>query len=826
MNIDLFWFMYYWLVGIIIKAGIAFEKSFPKLACMLRNYLLIAYRNIVKHKLFTFINIFGLALSMTVCMMVIDNTVKDLSFDRFHPHAERTWRVITELRNPQGEGFKLASSPLPLELALAQDSAVVADVVRIYPAFRGKAAEGEKEMYVQGAFTSPAFFRVFGFTLSRGNAATALQQPNSVVLAYETARRFFGNANPIGHVLTMGAMGSYEVTGVLSPRVRRSHIDFDAYASAATIPGLEKSKVLQEKSANWGSYADAYTYALLQPHVKPAVLEASLARLARSLYNDPSQGAIRFPVQALGRISPSWDDTYNNIGRGTTWGKLMAGVGIGLIILISACFNYTNLSIARSLTRAKEVGIRKVSGATRGQVFGQYIMEAVLISLLALGLASLLLQLIRQANLFNWEADSYPPVTTLWQTAGILLGFALFTGLLAGTLPAWLLSAFSPSQVLKSMPSYRLFGRMNLRKSLIVFQLSLSLLITVGLFTMYRQFAFMAASDPGFRPDNILTVELQGRKAPLLRQELRALAGVEGIAAASANFGYFPGGQLPLAAHRADKPQRVNYYDADVALVPMLGLQLAAGENFLPDQQGPQLLLNEAAVRALGYRSAGEAVGRLLWLNDSVQAPVRGVLKDFHYENLGKMIAPLAIRTADADYQLLNLKVNTGNRAHFVQQVSAAWDKLAPGVPLKASWLKESLYEHNMHWGDISFLGYLAGMTIVIAAMGLLALVIYTTALRKKEIGVRKVMGADVKGLVLLLSRGFLKLIVISGCIALPIGYLASRLFLQNFALRVGFGLGSILLCFGALLAIAMLTIVSQTWRAANANPVESLKNE
>lgn len=793
---------------------------------MLRNYLLIAYRNIVKHKLFTFINVFGLALSMTVCMMVINNTVKDLSYDHFHPHPDRTYRLLTELRNPQGESFRMASSPLPLEQAVAAESNIVADVARIYPAFKGKATGDDKELYVNGAFTSPAFFKVFGFTLARGNATTALQQPNSVILSHEMAQRFFGNANPVGKVLTLGALGSYQVTGVLSPRINRSHIEFDAYASDATIAQLEKSKVLKGALQQWNSYMDAYTYVLLQPQVKPAVLEASLAQLARSLYKDPSQGTISFPIQALERITPSWDDTSNNIGSGTTWGKMMASIGVGLIVLISACFNYTNLSIARSLTRAREVGIRKVSGATRLQVFGQYILEAVLTSLLALGVAAALLRLIRQVNLFNHQPDSYPPAVSFWQMGLILLAFSLFTGLLAGSLPAWILSAFNPSQVLKSMPSYRLFGRMNLRKGLIIFQLSLSLLITIGLFTMYRQFAFMATSDPGFRADNILTIDLQGHPPHLLKQELTALSGVEAAAATSGNFGRFRGSRMALAASRAEKPQQFSYYNTDAAFIPMLGLQLAAGENFVPQQQTEQLLLNEAAALALGFKSAQDAVGRMVWLNDSVQAPVRGVLKDFHYENMGVRIAPLVFRSTGEDYSLLNLQVNTGNRAQFMQQVTAAWQKLYPGAPVKATWLKEALYEDQMNWGDISFLGYLAAMTIVIAAMGLLALVIYTNWLRKKEIGVRKVMGADVKSLVLLLSKGFMSLILISGCIALPIGYLASRLFLQNFALRVNFGLGSILACFGLLMAVAMLTIVSQTWRAANANPVESLKND
>ncbi|MGX5819169.1 ABC transporter permease [Chitinophaga lutea] len=794
---------------------------------MLRNYLLVAWRNLIKHKLFAFINIFGLALSMTVCMIVIEQTANDLSYDRFHPQGDRTYRILTELRSPQGNGFLLASSPLPLESALKADSTLIADAVRLYPAFAGKVTAGEKETAINGAFTSPAFFNVFGFHLSRGNVVTALAHPNGVVLSAATAERLFGTADPLGRIISVGAMGNFEITGVLEPAVHRSHIDFDAYASEASVPALESAGLLEKRSENWGSYSNGYTYVVLQPEVRSGVLQASLDRLARSLYDDPSQGTIHFPLQALSHITPAWEETYNNIGGGATWGKLLAAVGIALLILISACFNYTNLSIARSLTRAREVGIRKVSGASRSQVFGQYIFEAMIISALSLGLAALMLHGLRSQHVFDWQGDNFPPGVSGWQLGVVLTGFVVFTALLAGGLPAWMLSAFTPAQVLKQLPSYRLFGRMNLRKGLIVFQLTLSLLITICLFTMYRQFAFMASSDPGFETEHTLTIELQGASRELLQQELTGIAGVESVTGLSGGLGRYGGGQLAVARQRSEAPQKLNYFHTDAAFVPMMGLQLVAGGNFLPSASGgQQLLLNENAARALGFTSPEAAAGSIVWLNDSTSAQVRGVVRNFHYENLGKQIAPLAFVASGEQLRLLYVRVHTNDREALMRQVTAAWKRVQPDAPLQASWLKETLYADNMHWGDISFLGYLAGMCIVIAAMGLLALVIYTNWLRKKEIGVRKVMGANVAGLVLLLSKGYLRLLVISACIALPVGYVISRLFLQNFALRVSFGLGGILLCFGLLLAISLLTILTQTWRAAQANPADTLKAE
>lgn len=791
---------------------------------MIRNYLLLAYRNIVKHKLFTAINLIGLAMSMSLCMMVILHVADFLSFDRFHPHPSRTYRLITQLRNAEGREFLLASSPLPLKDAVLADSTLVADAVSLYPALNGNVRTGDRSLPLYGAFTTPSFFKVFGFRLAKGNESTALAQPNGIVLSHNAALRYFGNAEALGKTLEIPPFGTFQVTGVLEPQTARSHIDFEAFAPAAAVPQLEKNKLLAEKSGNWNSWMDAYTYIVLRPGVDRGKEQASLDRLARTLFNDPKQGSIAFPMQPLGHITPSWEETANNIGGGTSWGKALAEIGLGLIILISACFNYTNLSIARSLSRAKEVGIRKVAGASRLQVFGQYIIEAVIITFLALGLGYIMLTAAQHNNLFNANTGVANELLQ-WKILLAFVLFSIFTGLLAGTLPAWILSAFNPAEVLKRLPSHRVFGKIGLRKSLLVFQLALSLLITVFLFAFYRQFSYMADANKGYRPEGVYTVDLQGHADHLLRQELASLSGVEAVTATSYDFKKYLGGHLSAQSSLSKEPVSLEYFSADENLLNVMGMKLAAGHNFAAGQTG-QLLINEKAAVGLGFADAASAAGQLLRLNDTTTVTISGVLKDFNYQHLGQPIRPMAVVANGGDYTLLQVKTGAGDPAQFGKRAKAAWAKLYPGEPFKGEWLAEELYRRQKQADSVSFMGYISVMTVLIAVMGLLAMVIYSTALRKKEIGVRKVMGADVKSLVLLLSRGFLQLILIAGCIALPLGWMASTFFLNGFPYRIHFGFGSVMACFAVVLAVCLLAIVSQTWKAANADPTDSLRND
>ena len=800
---------------------------------MLWTYLKIAYRNLKKNKLLTFINLFGLGLSMSVGMMEMVIMQVDLSYDTFHPHPERTYRIISEYRQNNGNHFKLASTPLPLYNALLADTDNIAQVVNIYPACRGNARmEGGKELHLNGAFTEPSFFQVFGFTLAQGNPATALQQPNSLVLSATTAKNFFGDKSPLGKSIDVPGLGLFVVTGVLKDAPRKSHIDFDAYASASSIPTLERNKALPAYSADWTSFHSGYTYVLLKNAGGSKRLSGQLQAITQPWNKQDKKGQTSFSLQSIEKIRPADESLYNDIGGGTTWNKLMAGVYIGLIILIAACFNYTNLTIARALTRAKEVGVRKIVGARRYQVFIQYLVESLVQALLALTFAWLLLSFIIRYAPFN---DGYEMIPSTWRynTTYVLctIGFALFTGVLAGVAPAWILSAFKPVRVLKNLVTARIFGRVSLQKSLIVFQYTLSLVAIIFLASFYRQFTFLQSEDPGFKPANVAVLPLEGRKSSLVAPKIAMASGVRTVSALSVPFTPHFSGTRSQAwiGHRPKDPVTLDNFFTDDAFIPSMDIHLLAGRNFSPRLDTlteREIILNTRATSALGFARPIDALGKKLSVNDSVALEVIGIVGDFRFENAGKPIDPMAFRNNPEACKFLYVGTDGTNKHTMTQRIADAGRPLAPAAGFTVSWLDETLADNNSQRAMISLLGYLAFIALGIATLGLLGLVIYTVETRRKETGIRKVIGASSRQLVIMLSARFIKLLLIAGAIAVPIGYTLTIFFLQNFVERVGNGLLSAIACFLFLLFIGLITILSQTWRASLANPVDSLRTE
>ena len=321
---------------------------------MLISYLKIAIRSLRNNRLVSFINIFGLGLSMSVGMMIMIRIQDQFSYDNFHPYPERTFRIISEYAKKNGEQWKMASTPLPLNEAIVKDGNDVESSVNIYPAFNGKATVEGKEIYLNGAFTEPAFFDVFGFSLSSGDPKTALQLPNSVVINKSTAEKFFGNVNPIGKVISMEHGGDFIVKGVLNAVPGKSHINFDAYASYSSVAQLEKDKILPGKSSDWYAFNTAYTYVLLKKNARPSAFAGQLSFIAGDLNNKNKEGTCAFDLQRIDKITPGGNNLYNDIGNGTSWSKIYFEAGLALLILLAACFNYTNLTIARALHGQKK----------------------------------------------------------------------------------------------------------------------------------------------------------------------------------------------------------------------------------------------------------------------------------------------------------------------------------------------------------------------------------------------------------------------------------------------------------------------------------------
>lgn len=766
---------------------------------------------------------------MSVGLMIMIRLQDALSYDRFHPAPERTYRIITRYQKQNGEHWKLATTPLPLKDELNKNGNIVESCVSIYPAFNGKAMGNSKETYINGAFTDPSFFNVFGFSLKAGSPATALQQPNTIVISKALAEKFFGAQNPLGKMVTLEKGGSFIVTGVMNDAPGKSHLDFDAYASYASVSQLEKTNTLANKTSDWFSFNSAYTYVLLNKGVQPVALENQLASVAGELNKINKQGSTSFTIQNIDKITPGREElAYDR--SGSSWGKFYAEMGVALLILLAACFNYTNLTIARALTRAKEVGVRKIVGAKRYQVFIQYVVESVVLALLALGFAWLILGFIIRYAPFN---DGYEFIPSSFRYNGIMvlwsLGYALLTGLFAGLSPAWILSAFKPLRVLKNLSTAKILGKISLQKSLIVFQYTLSLTMIIFLFAFYKQFSFLGSKDPGFKRDNVLVIPANGIDENIAAQKLSGITGVTSVAATSASFTqHFNGMTAPVWISDNKEAVNLQYYYADKNFIPSMHLSFVAGSNFPSETAGAEryIILNQTALQAFGFKNAEAAVGQKLWINDSSRVEVAGVLKDFQYKGAGQSVEPLAFRNKSGAYSYLYISTDGRDRNSVVAEVKKVWSEFQSSQPMVYSWLDEELDKANSQTATISLLGFLAFIALAIASLGLLGLVVYTVEVKRKEISIRKIVGADKKQLVQILSKGFIVLLLIAGVIAMPLGYLLSKMFLQNFALRVSFSVLHLLACFMLMFCIGLFTVISQTYKAAMMNPVKSLRTE
>ncbi|MEP7319885.1 MAG: FtsX-like permease family protein, partial [Panacibacter sp.] len=569
----------------------------------------------------------------------------------------------------------------------------------------------------------------------------------------------------------------------------------------------------------------------LKKNTAKASLGTQLNSIAAEMNRINSDGKTAFNFQRLDKITPGSDYLENDIGGGGGWSKLYAEMGMALLILLAACFNYTNLTIARALTRAKEVGIRKIVGAKRIQVFTQYVIESVLLVLMALLFSWLILSFVIRYAPFN---DGYEFIPSSFHYSFVFIGytiaFAVFTGLLAGSAPAWILSSFKPLRVLKNLSTAKLFGKVSLQKVFIVFQYSLSLTIIIFLFAFYRQFTYMADADPGFKKEGVVVLALNGVDAKIAVDKLTGVSGVASVSAMSSDFSRRFDGMRALV-WLTDKKDvlQLNYYYADDAFIPSMKIDFVAGNNFphaSVDVAEQYIILNEKAVHALGITNIADAPGKKLWINDSTSLQIAGVVKDFNYENMGAPIRPLAFRNKDAACNYLYIATNAGDKLQFEGRIQQAWKSLEPNQPIEISWLKDAIDEGNSQTATISLLGYLAFIAMAIASLGLLGLVIYTIEIKRKEISIRKIIGAGEQQLVRLLSMRFVKLIIIAGLIAMPLGYIAGFFFLQNFAYRVNFGILQLALCFLFLLTIGLFTIISQTYKAAISNPVKNLRTE
>ena len=792
---------------------------------MIKNYILIAWRSLLKNRLFSFINIFGLALSMSVCMIVLIRISDAFEYDSFHQDGHNIYRVISKITNGQGNSWKLASSPLPLKTSLHDDS-LQTNITYLYPAIHELAKEGVREFNVNGAFIEPEFFDVFGFTLKSG-APSLLSEAGKLLISESLAEKIYGHDNPIGRIIRLGRLGDYEIAGIVSTPPSKSHINYDVFMSMATVPLLERSKLLPAKFDSWDSFEQGYLYLRVANKTSKHWVESRLKSISgeinqAAVKTDPTQrGTFEFELQSFSSITPGASDIYNDIGWGPSRGSLLGESGIVLIILLAACFNYTNLSIARALTRGKEVGIRKLSGAQRWQIFAQYITESILLAMFALLLANLILAPILEFKPFNDGYEMVPSVAINLKLSTIFVGFAIFAGVLAGALPAWILSAFKPARILRGIGSEKLIGNLSFRKILMVFQFSLSLIILIFLSTFYRQFDFLENAELGYNQKDIVLIPA-GNNPTVTENSIGKLSQITQTAFTSGSFGN--GDQIKASRQRFDNQSvSTETYYCDSQWISMSELKPIAG--IVELQNASSVVINEKASVAFGFESPSDAVGSKLFLSDSIPVTISAVVLDFYSQGYGNSTQPLLLRRNEMNPKYIAVRGSSIN-TDVIKILEHEWKKQNPSHSFEYVWLDEEMRSRNDQSAQISLLGFLAFMTVTIALLGLLGLVVYTVETKRKDISIRKIVGASISQIMMLLSGGFIRLLLLSGGIALPIGYLLSSTFLTNFVNRVGMSLPTLITCFTLLLTVGLATILSQTWKAAQENPSRNLRSE
>lgn len=813
---------------------------------MLQNDIKIAFRNLRAHKFFSLLNIAGLALGMSACLTVILIIRDQLGFDRFHPNPERTYRVLCQAYTAdEGGRGKFATTPYPLGETLVNDFAVAEKTVRLMRGLYGNDATTASNLTlpISGFFTEPSFFQVFGFHLETGNAATALKEPNTIVLEKTTAARFFGNQNPMGQTLTIKGWGIFRVTGVIAPAPGKTHLDFECLASMSSLPPIEQAYKPEETEnkvlGNWKNRYSTYNYVVLNPGRTKTELENALGVVSEKYTETDAAGEkLHFFAQNIANITPAPELLTNETGFGLPWFFIWGLAAFVVLLTVFPCLNYANLAVARALARAKEVGIRKVVGAREGDLKRLFLVEAVLTAFFALGLAWVLhlgLNRFIETKVFaDMDTKGSAPISfhadaVTWV---VFMLFGVAVGLFAGWLPARKLAKMRPAVALRGEISGKnaRISRFGWRKVMTVGQFAVSLVFMIVVATLWSQLQFMTLADYGFQKENLLTFDLKGNKSETLAAEMAQSHRVKGVSAASILIaGNNLQGDQIQRERGGEKTEIFNIY-TDENYVPVMGLQLVAGENFPKNASREReqfILLNEKAVSRFQLGTPAEAVGKTLWLNDSTPLAVCGVLRDFNFRPLKDAIEPFALRFSPVSHGVMHVRLAPGDPGSALADMESIWKKTDPVHPFEATFMEEKM---RNAYRDIELMGGLIGffalLGLSLASLGLLGMVTYTVGTKVKEIGIRKVVGASVAEVVLLLSRKFLIMLGLAVVIALPVGYILSDMILGVFAYRISAGFVILGGCAAMLLLFGLLTVGVQTIRAALANPVESLRSE
>jgi len=811
---------------------------------MFSNYLKIALRNILKHKAFSLINVFGLSVSMSVAMLIIVMVVDQKRYDQFHENKERVYRLLSRAADSP---IPYASTPVPLANTLRTDYPVVEAATHLVMGVGGEAIYEGKAIEMRGFFADLSFFDVFTYQLEKGNKRNALSSPNSMVLTDQMAKLMFYNEDPIGksvefldrgfHYLKRGKesppvkWGSYTITGIIDTDDCKSHLKFDVLVSASSLPVLYNEMKMLDLTNDWENYSKSFTYAVLRPGKTKDDLDAALLDLtARKYSNMPNLKGFVLASQPLDEITPGMLVNQPPSIQLPIEAYFFLGL-LALVIMLSACLNYANLSTARALARAKEIGIRKVTGAGKADLMLQFLSESILIALFALGFAVVLLFFIKSAFRGLWvnqylNFDLRDNIFVYF----VFVALAILMGVIAGIYPAFYLSKYQPVKALKNVDGSRT-SKLGMRKLLNVFQFVISLFFLTTSILIFRQLNHFLEFKYGFNPNNIVNIELQGNDFEKVMTHFASVPGVLSISASD----YIPAAGTSRARGLRKMGSEADYKNVrilqvDENFLPNLGISLLAGMNLRTprDSSNQFMLVNKAAVTALGYNDVNEILGQTFEIDATKELlQVVGVVDDFRVRMPMEedAIAPLILRSEPFTFSYLNVKIVSEDLMKTVSGLEEKWKYFDHAHPFKYQFYDEQLAATNKVLVDaVSILGFLAFLSVSIACLGLLGMTTYSVERRVKEVGIRKVFGAEDLNIALLLTKQFLNLLLASIVIGAPLCYMVNDSWLQNFPNRVDFGFGTLLLGSLILLLLGLFTVGSQTLKVLKSNTLDSLK--
>jgi putative ABC transport system permease protein len=807
---------------------------------MIKNLIKTAFRNLLKNKGFTAINVLGLALGFATCLLIVFYVFDELSYDRYNTNADRIYRINNDIKFG-GNVNSYAVSPAPLAGALKNDFPEIEQVVRFRTrgVFQVKKGNQNIQEYAM-VYVDPSVFSVFTLPMISGSRSTALKEPHSVVITERTAKKYFNNANVVGKVLIFNDTAQYKVTGVIKDIPKQSHFEFDFFMSMSTI---DESRDISWFSNNFN------TYILLKPGADAKKLESKFPEFFKKQAGPQLESVLHLTFSTFEKSGNYFRMNLTPLKEIHLKSNRVAEMGangniqyvyifsaIAIFILLIACVNFMNLSTARSSNRAKEVGVRKVLGSPRKYLMAQFLAESIMITLVATLIAVFAAwALLPVFNQMSGKELTITPQIVGWLLP-VLFAIIIVIGCLAGSYPAFFLSGFQPIEVLKGKLTVGFKGGF-LRSFLVVFQFAISIFLIIGTLVIYNQLKYIQNKDLGYNRDHVLVIQnvwTLGNSAKTFKQEIKQLAGVKDVSLAEALPTWNYGNSTTFFKDQVlDQKRSLNSQDwgVDENYIPTLGIKMAAGRNFsremLTDSNG--LIINEAAEKLLGFSNP---------LNQTLYKPmdnlaknmkayhIIGVMKDFNFRSLRDNVTPMVFMLTQSS-GAMSVRVNSANIPLLLSQIKNKWKELSPNQQFGYSFMNEdfdAMYRSEQRVGTISIT--FTSLAIIIACLGLFGLAAYAAEQRTKEIGIRKVLGANVSTIVSMLSIDFIKLVIISILIATPFACWAMQKWLESFAYRQNIQWWVLALAGFTAIVIAFITISFQSIKAALSNPVNSLKSE